>query len=211
MGYAAPEALQREDARILKEELCCTAVRTSHYPQSQHFIDACDELGLLVFTELPGWQHIGDAAWKRRSVENVREMVTQYRNHPSVVLWGVRINESLDDDDFYRETNALAHSLDPSRQTSGVRYLEKSHLLEDVYAYNDFFARRHGTRRKEAQRRDAGYGQALSYLRVQRPHVPDEVLRPVGKAAGARAAPCARAERRRVRRRDFRLLRLGDV
>ena len=138
MGYAAPEALQREDARILKEELCCTAVRTSHYPQSRHFIDACDELGLLVFTELPGWQHIGDAAWKRRSVENVREMVTQYRNHPSIVLWGVRINESLDDDDFYRETNALAHSLDPSRQTSGVRYLEKSHLLEDVYAYNDF-------------------------------------------------------------------------
>ena len=138
MGYAAPEALQREDARILKEELCCTAVRTSHYPQSRHFIDACDELGLLVFTEIPGWQHIGDAAWKRRSVENVREMVTQYRNHPSVILWGVRINESLDDDDFYRETNALAHSLDPSRQTSGVRYLEKSHLLEDVYAYNDF-------------------------------------------------------------------------
>ena len=138
MGYAAPEALQREDARVLKEELCCTAVRTSHYPQSRHFIDACDELGLLVFTELPGWQHIGDAAWKRRSVENVREMVTQYRNHPSIVLWGVRINESLDDDDFYRETNALAHSLDPSRQTSGVRYLEKSHLLEDVYAYNDF-------------------------------------------------------------------------
>ena len=138
MGYAAPEALQREDARILKEELCCTAVRTSHYPQSRHFIDACDELGLLVFTEIPGWQHIGDAAWKRRSVENVREMVTQYRNHPSVILWGVRINESLDDDDFYRETNALAHSLDPSRQTSGVRYLEKSRLLEDVYAYNDF-------------------------------------------------------------------------
>lgn len=138
MGYAAPEVLQREDARILKEELCCTAVRTSHYPQSRHFIDACDELGLLVFTEIPGWQHIGDAAWKRRSVENVREMVTQYRNHPSVILWGVRINESLDDDDFYRETNALAHSLDPSRQTSGVRYLEKSHLLEDVYAYNDF-------------------------------------------------------------------------
>ena len=62
MGYAAPEALQREDARILKEELCCTAVRTSHYPQSRHFIDACDELGLLVFTELPGWQHIGECA-----------------------------------------------------------------------------------------------------------------------------------------------------
>ena len=138
VGYAAPESLQREDARILKEELGCTAVRTSHYPQSQHFIDECDRRGLLVFTELPGWQHIGDMAWKHQAVENVREMVLQYRNHPSIVLWGVRINESQDDDEFYSRTNALARELDPSRATSGVRFIEKSHLLEDVYAYNDF-------------------------------------------------------------------------
>ena len=138
VGYAAPEALQREDARILKEELGCNTVRTSHYPQSQYFLDECDRLGLLVFTELPGWQHIGDEAWKDQACENVREMVLQYRNHPSIVLWGVRINESLDDDGFYARTNAIAHELDPSRQTSGVRYLEKSSLLEDVYAYNDF-------------------------------------------------------------------------
>lgn len=137
IGYAAPKSLQVEDARILKEELCVNAVRTSHYPQSQHFIDACDKLGLLVFTELPGWQHIGDEAWKERSLDNIREMILQYRNHPSIVLWGVRINESVDDDEFYKRTNALAHELD-SRQTSGVRYLEKSHLLEDVYAFNDF-------------------------------------------------------------------------
>ncbi|MBO4849088.1 MAG: glycoside hydrolase family 2 protein [Clostridia bacterium] len=138
IGYAAPASLQYEDARILKEELCCNAVRTSHYPQSQSFIDACDELGLLVFTEIPGWQHIGDEAWKRRSIENTREMVLQYRNHPSIVLWGVRINESPDDDDFYARTNAAAHELDPSRPTSGVRCITKSSLLEDVYAYNDF-------------------------------------------------------------------------
>ena len=138
IGYAAPESLQREDARILCEELQVTAVRTSHYPQSQFFIDECDRRGLLVFTEIPGWQHIGDAAWIDQAVENVREMITQYRNHPSIVLWGVRINESQDNDAFYARTNALAHELDPSRPTSGVRYLEKSSLLEDVYAYNDF-------------------------------------------------------------------------
>lgn len=138
IGYAAPERLQREDARILKRELQCNAVRTSHYPQSRHFIDECDRLGLLVFTELPGWQHIGDKAWKEQALENLREMVLQYRNHPSIILWGVRINESVDDDEFYTRANALAHELDPSRATSGVRYLEKSHLLEDVYAYNDF-------------------------------------------------------------------------
>ena len=138
VGYAVPERLQREDARILKEELSCTAVRTSHYPQSQYFVDECDRLGLLVFTEIPGWQHIGGEDWKDQAVENTREMVMQYRNHPSIVLWGVRINESKDDDALYRRTNAVAHELDPSRPTSGVRYLEKSSLLEDVYAYNDF-------------------------------------------------------------------------
>ena len=138
IGYAAPKHLQEEDARILKEELACNAVRTSHYPQSQHFINACDRLGLLVFTEIPGWQHIGDDAWKDQAVKNTEEMILQYRNHPSIVLWGVRINESQDCDDLYMRTNETAHRLDPTRQTSGVRYIENSHLLEDVYAYNDF-------------------------------------------------------------------------
>ena len=138
IGYAAPESLQREDVRILKEELGCNTVRTSHYPQSHYFIDECDRLGLLVFTEIPGWQHIGNEAWQDQAVENVREMVLQYRNHPSIVMWGVRINESQDNDPFYLRTNALAHELDPSRPTSGVRYLQKSSLLEDVYSFNDF-------------------------------------------------------------------------
>jgi len=138
VGYAVPERLQREDARILKEELACVAVRTSHYPQSHHFISECDRLGLLVFTEIPGWQHIGGENWKEQAVENTREMVLQYRNHPSIILWGVRINESQDDDELYHRTNAVARELDPSRATSGVRYLEKSSLLEDVYSYNDF-------------------------------------------------------------------------
>ena len=138
VGYAVPEKLQAEDARILKQELGCNITRTSHYPQSHYFVDACDREGLLVFTEIPGWQHVGDEAWQDQAVENVREMVTQYRNHPSVILWGVRINESLDNDAFYTRTNALAHALDPSRQTSGVRNITKSSLLEDVYAFNDF-------------------------------------------------------------------------
>ena len=138
LGYAAPERLQREDARILKQELSCNVVRTSHYPQSRYFMDECDRLGLMVVTELPGWQHIGDDRWKEQACENLREMVLQYRNHPSLILWGTRINESQDDDAFYRRTGELARALDPSRATTGVRYLEKSHLLEDVYAFNDF-------------------------------------------------------------------------
>lgn len=138
VGYAMPESMQKMDADVLKKELGLNAVRTSHYPQSHHFLDRCDELGLLVFTEIPGWQHIGDEKWKQQAVQNVRDMVLQYRNHTSIILWGVRINESQDDDAFYLQTNAAAHELDPFRQTGGVRANKKSSLLEDVYTYNDF-------------------------------------------------------------------------
>lgn len=142
VGYAMPKNVQRFDANVLKNELKVNAVRTSHYPQSQDFIDACDEMGLLVFTEMPGWQSIGKSTgWRNQCVENVREMVTQYRNHPSIFMWGVRINESPDDDDLYTRTNEMAHKCDPTRPTGGVRNFKKSHLLEDVYTYNDFVHR----------------------------------------------------------------------
>ena len=138
VGYAMPESMQKLDADLLKKELGLNAVRTSHYPQSHYFLERCDELGLLVFTEFPGWQHIGDDAWKAQAVVNAEDMIRQYRNHPSIILWGVRINESPDDDPFYEKTNAVAHKLDPTRPTGGVRAMKKSHLLEDVYTYNDF-------------------------------------------------------------------------
>ena len=138
MGYAVPDRAQRLDADILKYELGCNAVRTSHYPQSQAFLDRCDEIGLMVFTEFPGWQYVGDEDWKRQALENEKEMILQYRNHPSIFMWGVRINESQDDEAFYRRTNELAHQLDPTRPTGGVRFIKKSQLLEDVYTYNDF-------------------------------------------------------------------------
>ncbi|MBR6003819.1 MAG: glycoside hydrolase family 2 protein, partial [Lachnospiraceae bacterium] len=75
VGYAMPASMQKLDADILKYELGLNAVRTSHYPQSQHFIDECDKLGLLVFTEIPGWQHIGDETWQDIAVANTRDMV----------------------------------------------------------------------------------------------------------------------------------------
>jgi len=138
VGYAMPDRPQVNDVHILKKELGVNAVRTSHYPQSQGFVDACDKEGLLVFTELRGWQHIGDDEWKDVAITSIREMVLQYRNHPSIILWGVRINESQDDDEFYTKTNKLAHELDPTRQTGGVRCFKKMNLLEDVYTYNVF-------------------------------------------------------------------------
>ena len=138
VGQAMPARVQKRDAWVLKKELHCNIVRTSHYPQSPHFLDACDELGLLVFEEIPGWQHIGDKAWQDLTVQYVDTMIRRDWNHPSIILWGVRVNESGDNHDFYTRTNNLAHELDDSRQTGGVRYRYNSERLEDVYTMNDF-------------------------------------------------------------------------
>ncbi|HEX2907618.1 MAG TPA: glycoside hydrolase family 2 TIM barrel-domain containing protein [Phototrophicaceae bacterium] len=138
IGAAAPARLQRKDADILKDEFGVNIVRTSHYPQSPHFLNRCDEIGLLVFEEIPGWQHIGDQDWQGITLRDVQAMIERDRNHPSIILWGVRINESFDNEAFYTATNALAHKLDPTRQTGGVRNFRGSQFLEDVYTYNDF-------------------------------------------------------------------------
>jgi beta-galactosidase len=138
VGQAMPARVQRQDAKILRYDLRTNIVRTSHYPQSRHFLDACDEIGLLVLEEIPGWQHIGPVPWQDIAVDNVNRMVRRDWNHPSIILWGVRINESQDSHDFYVRTNAIAHALDHTRQTGGIRYLYNSDFLEDVFTMNDF-------------------------------------------------------------------------
>lgn len=137
IGMAAPKRLQERDADIIKA-MGCNIVRTSHYPQSKYFLDRCDEIGLLVFEEIPGWQHIGDEDWQEISYRDVKAMIERDWNHPSIVVWGVRINESWDNEAFYTETNRLAHELDDTRQTTGVRFFPNSQFLEDVYGFNDF-------------------------------------------------------------------------
>src|SRR5262245_21292511 len=138
VGQAMPARVQKRDAWILRKQFKCNIVRTSHYPQSPHFLDACDEYGLMVLEEIPGWQHVGDQPWQDLSVGNVERMIRRDWNHPSIVLWGVRVNESGDYHDFYTRTNKLARSLDDSRQTGGIRYKYDSELLEDVFTMNDF-------------------------------------------------------------------------
>ncbi len=138
VGQAMPARVQRQDAKILRRDLRCNIVRTSHYPQSRHFLDGCDEIGLLVLEEIPGWQYIGPEPWQELAVDNVRRMIRRDWNHPSVVLWGVRINESRDNHDLYTRTNRMAHALDPERQTGGIRYFQESEFLEDVFTMNDF-------------------------------------------------------------------------
>ena len=83
LGMAAPARLQQRDALTLKNELNVNMVRCSHYPQSPHFLDACDELGIMVWQEPPGWGFMGDAAFQQRFLSDVTSMVVRDRNRPS--------------------------------------------------------------------------------------------------------------------------------
>ena len=139
VGFAMPRAMQEEDADLLKFKTGINIVRQSHYPQSEHFLNRCDEIGLLTINEIPGWQHIGkEKEWIDNFFVYLHKMILIQRNHPSLVAHGVRIDESQDDHELYAKANQVAHELDPTRQTLGVRNFANSELLEDIYAYNDF-------------------------------------------------------------------------
>lgn len=139
VNYAMPKGGQVDDANILKYQLGLNVVRTSHYPQSVHFLSRCDEIGLLVINEVPGWQHIStNPLWRDYHHEFIERMIKRDFNHPSLIAHGIRINESNDDHDLYLKGQEIAKSLDPYRQTLGVRNFKDSELLEDVYSYNDF-------------------------------------------------------------------------
>lgn len=144
IGRAANDKLQASDADLIKET-GLNAVRCSHYPQSKSFLERCDEIGLIVFEEAPGWQDIGNDTWKEVYIENVKEMISRDKNHPSIISWGVRVNESYDNHDLYEKTNSIARKMDSTRPTHGVRRLETyndSEYQEDIfcvnYTYPDF-------------------------------------------------------------------------
>lgn len=146
VGGAMPDRVQRRDAQILREVLACNMVRCSHYPQSPAFLDACDELGLLVWEEIPGWDYLGNAAWQNRMTEDVRDMVVRDRNHPSIVVWGTRVNETIGQLALYNRTDRLALELDPSRPCTGALagrrgYYSPPYPIPDgtsVFSYNDY-------------------------------------------------------------------------
>ena len=119
-GGAMPARIQARDAGIIRRELNCNMVRCSHYPQSEAFYDACDELGLMAWEEAPGWGYLGDESWLALAYRDIGEMIVRDRNHPSIIIWGARLNETPNNVPFYTRTNALAHSLDDSRPTGGA-------------------------------------------------------------------------------------------
>lgn len=114
LGNALPRRLNRLDAGLISD-MGGNFVRTSHYPQSPHFLDACDELGILVYEEITTWQFIGGEDFISSADSQMASMVRRDRNHPSVVLWGM-MNEGRSRKMFERlKQTSLGH--DPTRPT----------------------------------------------------------------------------------------------
>ena len=116
VGNAIPPTAHRRDA-ILTKRGGHNFVRLSHYTQDPAFLDACDELGILVMLPIPGWQYCpANEAFVNHAVRDVREMVRAFRNHPSVILWETSLNESYPPSWFNDALHRAAHEEYPGDQ-----------------------------------------------------------------------------------------------
>ena len=129
-GWAVSAADEEEDIRLIKS-MGADALRTAHYPQSRHIYDLCDELGIICWVEYPNVNRVTFSdAFEQVMLRQVREMVMQNRNHPSVAMWSI-FNELFNGEDWMRPKSAALlamlekardaiHALDPARTVVGV-------------------------------------------------------------------------------------------
>lgn len=107
VGNAVANSIHWRDAKKLKEA-GMEIIRNAHCPQDPAFMDACDELGLFVIVNTPGWQFWNDAPeFAQRVYSDIRNLVRRDRNHPCVWLWEPILNETWYPADFAKNTRDI--------------------------------------------------------------------------------------------------------
>jgi beta-galactosidase len=142
-GAALTEDLIRKEFALVKE-MGVNFMRLGHYQQSRIALELCDELGILVWEEIPWCRGgLGGERYKEQARRMLRNMIDQHRNHPSVVIWGLGNENDWPGDfeefdkmkirAFMSELNDLSHALDPSRKTA-IRRCDFCKDVVDVYS-----------------------------------------------------------------------------
>ncbi len=140
---AGPDDAIRKALRMIKD-MGANFVRLGHYQQAPLVLDLCDELGLLVWEEIPWCRGgLGGDRYRQQARDMLGALIDQHYNHPAVILWGLGNEndwpgdfETFDKDKiraFMQELNTLAHQLDPSRKTS-IRRCDFCKDIVDVYS-----------------------------------------------------------------------------
>jgi beta-galactosidase len=143
LAAALTDDLIRREFQLMKE-MGCNFVRLGHYQGSRLALDLADELGLIVWEEIPWCRGgVGGQAYREQARRMLRNMIDQHRNHPSVIFWGLGNEndwpgdfETFDEKGvraFMSELNDLAHKLDPSRLTA-IRRCPFAADVPDVYS-----------------------------------------------------------------------------
>jgi len=143
VAAAMTDSMIREEMKMMKE-MGVNFIRLAHYQQSELVLQMCDSLGILVWEEIPWCRGgLGGDTYKEQARRMLRNMISQHRNHPAVIIWGLG-NENdwkgdfptFSKDDiraFMSELNGIAHSLDPARKTA-IRRCDFCKDIVDVYS-----------------------------------------------------------------------------
>ena len=149
VGNALRPQHHEEDAALMLE-MGVNAVRLAHYPQATYFYDLMDKNGIIVWAEIPfvgpgGYNDKGFvdlSAFRANGKEQLKELIRQHYNHPSICVWGV-FNEltELGDNpvEYIKELNVLAHQEDPTRPTtSASNQMGDLNFITDAIAWNRY-------------------------------------------------------------------------
>lgn len=144
VGAAMSNAQHRADLELIKN-MGTNFVRLAHYPQDPEVYKACDELGLLVWDELPWCRGgLGNATWKTNTKNMLKEIIEQNHNHPSIILWSLgneiywlpdfeNGDNRTEINTYLKELHDYAHELDPTRKTAIRKYYEGADIV-DVFS-----------------------------------------------------------------------------